>query len=74
MLRSDNVVLNEYYYYYYYLTNWAGQYASSPRNAELAVSSLSVTVTVARHAYPRRDGQAELVCSGLVSHLRSTQS
>jgi len=43
-----------------------GQYASSPGNraycyAELAVSSLAVTVTIAstHFAYPRRDGQAE---------------
>ena len=47
--------------------NPLGQYASSPGNraysyAELAVSSLAVAVTIAgtRHAYLRRDGQAEL--------------
>ena len=47
--------------------NQLGQYANSPGNraycyAELAVSSLAVTVTVAstHYAYPRRNGQAEL--------------
>jgi len=48
--------------------NRLGQYASSPGNgaycydAELAVSSLAMIVTVAsiHCAYPRRDGQAEL--------------
>jgi len=47
--------------------NRLGQYASSPGDtaycyAELVVSSLVVTVTIASThcAYPRRDGQAEL--------------
>jgi len=47
--------------------NRLGQYASSPGNrayryAELVVSSLAMTVTIASThcAYPRRDGQAEL--------------
>jgi len=43
-----------------------GQYANSPDNraycyAELAVSSLTMAVTIAstHYAYPRKDGQAE---------------
>jgi len=48
--------------------NRLGQYASSPGNraycyAELAISSQTVVVTIAstHFAYPRRDGQAELL-------------
>ena len=47
--------------------NQLGQYTSSPGRrgycyAELAISSLAVTVTIASThcAYPQRDGQAEL--------------
>ena len=46
--------------------NQLGKYANSPGNraycyAELAVSSLTMAVTIAstHYAYPRRDGQAE---------------
>jgi len=48
--------------------NGLGQYVSSPGNraycyAELAVSSLAMTVIIAstHFAYPQRDGQAELL-------------
>jgi len=48
--------------------NRLGQYDSSPGSmaycySELVVSSLALAVTIASHhcAYPRRDGQAELI-------------
>jgi len=58
--------------------NGLGQYASSPGNraygyAELVVSSLvvAVTMTSTHFAYPRRDGQAELVHGVMVAWLNT---